>query len=169
MSFVKDDIVVYGKSGICRITEIKKISFDKSAEKDYYVLEPINKSHSTLFVPLDSQLLCSRIRNVMSKEEIDAVLDSSKNERINWIDDKKARNEAFRQIMASGNQQQMLLLAKCLYNKKNEKETSGRKLWASDEAFLTSLEKIISQEISWSLNIPEEQVGEYIRNRLNSK
>ncbi len=167
-SFVKDDVVVYGKNGICKITEIKKMKFDKAQEREYYVLTPLNDKHATLFVPLDSQVLCSRIRKAMSKDEIDAILDSSKNGSICWIEDKKQRNEAFRGIISSGDQRQMLLLAQCLYLKKTEKEAAGRKLWASDEALLSTLEKMISQEISWSLNISQDQVGVYIRNRLNN-
>ncbi len=161
-----DDVVSYGKNGVCRITEIRKMKFDRSDEREYYILAPLRDKNATFFVPIDSPVLLSKMRKVMTKEEIDAVLDSAKNKSIDWIEDKKQRNDAFRTIINSGDPHEILLLAHCIYNTKKEKEATGRKLWACDEVLLQSVERMISEEMSWSLGIPESKVGEYIRKKL---
>ncbi len=161
-----DDVVSYGKNGICRITEIRNMKFDRSDEREYYILSPLRDKNATFFVPIDSPVLISKMRRVMTKEEIDAVLDSAKDKSIDWVEDKKQRNDAFRAIINGGDPHQILLLAHCIYNAKKEKEAAGRKLWACDEALLQSVEKMISEEMSWSLGIPESKVGEYIRKKL---
>lgn len=164
-----DDIVSYGKNGICRVAEIKRMKFDRAEEREYYILAPLNDKNATFFVPVDSPVLLSKMRKAMLKQEIDAVLDSAKDKSIDWIDDKKERNDAFRAILTAGNPRQMLLLAHCIYNKKKEKKAAGRKLWACDEALLQSIEKLIGEEMSWSLGIPEAKVGEYIRKKLETE
>ncbi len=164
-----DDVVSYGKNGVCRITEIKKMKFDRSDEHEYYILAPLRDKNSTFFVPVDSSVLLSRMRKVMTKEEIDAVLDSAKNKSIEWIEDKKQRNDAFRAIITGGDPRQIILLAHCIFDKKKEKEEDGRKLWACDEALLVTVVKMISEEMSWSLGIPESKVGEYIRKKIKTE
>ena len=164
-----DDVVSYGKNGVCRITEIKKMKFDRSEEHEYYVLAPLRDKNATFFVPVDSSVLLSRMRKVMTKDEIDEVLDSAKDESIEWIDDKKQRNDAFRAIITEGNPHKILLLAHCIYNMKKEKEAAGRKLWACDESLLATVVKMISEEMSWSIGIPESKVSEYIRKKIETE
>lgn len=161
-----DDVVSYGKNGVCRITEIRRMKFDRSDEREYYVLAPLRDKNATFFVPVDSPVLLSKMRKAMTKEEIDEVLDSAKDKSIEWIDDKKQRNDAFRAIMNGGDPHQILLLAHCIHSARKEKEAAGRKLWACDEALLISIERMISEEMSWSLGIPESKVGAYIRKKL---
>jgi len=161
-----DDVVSYGKNGICRISDIKKMKFDRADEREYYILTPFHDKNATYFVPLDSPVLIAKMRKAMPKDEIDAILESAKDKSMDWVEDKKERNEVFRSILSGGDPKQMLLLAHCIYSKKREKENSGRKLWACDEALLQSLEKIISEEMSWSIGIPESEVGNYIRKKL---
>ena len=67
------EIVLYGSNGVCEITEIttKKIGKDSI---EYYVLKPVCSDSSTLFVPTQNEMLVSRMRAVLSSDEIKDIL-----------------------------------------------------------------------------------------------
>ena len=78
------EIVLYGSNGVCEITEIttKKIGKDSI---EYYVLKPVCSDSSTLFVPTQNEMLVSRMRVVLSSDEIKDIL-SQKTDNEIWID-----------------------------------------------------------------------------------
>ena len=67
------EVVLYGSNGVCEITEIttKKIGKDSI---EYYVLKPVCSDSSTLFVPTQNEMLVSRMRVVLSSDEIKDIL-----------------------------------------------------------------------------------------------
>ena len=78
------EVVLYGSNGVCEITEIttKKIGKDSI---EYYVLKPVCSDSSTLFVPTQNEMLVSRMRVVLSSDEIKDIL-SQKTDNEIWID-----------------------------------------------------------------------------------
>ena len=51
--------------------------------------------------------------------------------------------------------------------KKRELTEQGRKLSTTDENILKSAEKLVEDEFSYVLDIPQSDVGRYIRNLLH--
>ena len=63
------DTVIYGTQGICKIEE--KIQKDlKGKMTEYFVLKPIYEKSSTIFLPLENDVLMSRMRPILSKDEV---------------------------------------------------------------------------------------------------
>ena len=59
--------VVYGTNGICKITDIRKMTLSPIiGERNYYVLEQINSKMSTIYVATDNEALCSKMRYVLT-------------------------------------------------------------------------------------------------------
>lgn len=164
--FQKNDHVIYGKTGLCMIQDIKPLTFSNMKENIYYILQPVHDKNETVFVPCNSPNLISKMRRTMTKDEIDAVLSEARGKTMEWIDDKNARSDYFHQIIANGSQTDMLLVVSCIYQNKKHRESCGKKLCSSDEHILQSLEKLIEDEFAFSLRLNGEQVGEYIRDRL---
>ena len=74
-----NEYVSYGTQGICQIEAIRSIQFEGcSGAREYYVLHPIDRVQSSIFVPVDNQRLTSRMRPVLSPEEIDRAILSVK-------------------------------------------------------------------------------------------
>ena len=94
------EIVLYGSNGVCEITEIttKKIGKDSI---EYYVLKPVCSDSSTLFVPTQNEMLVSRMRVVLSSDEIKDIL-SQKTDNEIWIDNKAERCEKIKEIISGG-------------------------------------------------------------------
>ena len=155
------DCVVYGTNGVCLIEDIRKL--DYAGKNDFYILKPIGNKNSTFCVPADCEDADPRLRRTLSKDEIDTVIKSVKDENELWIDDRKKRSESFRQILKSNNQQELLRLAGCIYQKREELTADGKRLSSADEIALQSAQNAVNGEFAFVLGIDEDSVGEYIR------
>ena len=71
--FKVGDIVVYGSNGVCRIDNIDTASLTPAlGPRMYYFLTQI-KSGSTIYVPYESELSSSKMRYIMTREDIEAA------------------------------------------------------------------------------------------------
>lgn len=163
--YAKNETVVYGSSGICKIEDIQKKSFAKE-NRTYYVLKPVYESASTLYVPVDNEHLQEKMRHVLSKEEIDTLLGMIGENTIEWVEDDRQRAEEFSCILAEGMRVELLDLMKCLYRKKDEFISDGRKFKAADEKMLFTAEKMVNEEFAYVLGINKENVSDYILSKL---
>ena len=83
-------IVLYGTEGACIVTEICKMKVGHKRE-EYYVLRPVHREGATVFVPLNNELLLSKMRPLLRREEIDALIDKVSLEEPLWIEDAAER------------------------------------------------------------------------------
>lgn len=165
--FKKGNYVVYGTSGICVVEDITLMSFATGMEKSvYYILKPKSNSGSTVYVPADNEALMSKLRNLMTKDEIDSLLMGMRDKEFQWETDRRFRTENFHEILAQGVTQELLLMIRCLYIRKNELAETGKKLPVTDVNTLKAAEKLVEEEFSYVLGIKKENVAEYIRNLL---
>lgn len=165
--FEKSDYIVYDNAGVCLIEDITAKKFDYwDSERLCYVLRPISSSSSMVFVPVDNEKLTKKMRRIMSKEEIDTILDNVRTRCIIWENDRRRRMEHFKEILSAKNQQDMLLLASCIYAKKKELSAIGKKLSSSDEMILKETERFVNEEFAFSLKLSTSQVAEYIQAKL---
>lgn len=166
-SFNKGEYIKYATSGVCLIEDIKKTDYlHNHNPQDFYVLKPVASPGSTIYVPLANEELTSRMRRILNKEEIDALIDVAKDEKIAWIADRKRRNESFKAIVSACEPGELLKLVSCIYLKKQELEAGNKKLSATDDSILTAAEGLIENEFAFVLNLTGSHLGAYIRNRL---
>lgn len=167
-NFEKSSYIVYDNAGVCLIEDIATKKFEYwDNERLCYILRPIGNQSSMVYVPVDNEKLTKKMRRIMSKEEIDAILDNARTKCIIWIDDRRRRTEQFKEILSAKNQQDMLLLASCIYTKKQELASVGKKLGTSDEMILKETERFVNEEFAFSLKLSPGQVAEYIQKRLD--
>ncbi|MBR4072213.1 MAG: transcriptional regulator [Clostridia bacterium] len=165
--YIKGDFVVYGTNGICKIDDVQKMTFPMETEEHtYYVLKPISNRTSTLFVPDNREELVSKMRYILKREEIDAILCAPQDKEIKWIDDKNERANEFKRILKDGNTDELLYLIRCLYERKKQLTDNGKKLTITDDNVLTSAEKLVREEFAFALNIEEEKVADYIKHKI---
>ena len=97
--FEKEDIILYGVHGVCKITELVEREYG-GVSKQYYVLKPMyNDNTSILYVPVDSQALVSKMKRVLSAEEIYALIRSMPKEQAIWIEDERERKARYKEIL----------------------------------------------------------------------
>lgn len=156
------DMVVYGIHGVCRIVEmqIQRVNHKKV---EYFVLEPIHQSTSRYFVPSQNTAALSKLRAVLTKEEINDLLQGEESRQDCWIDDENQRKQRYKELMASGDRAALISMLRALNYHKKEQTESGKKFHVSDSNFLRDAEKVIYSEFSLVLDIPYDQVSAYIK------
>ena len=69
-TFKEGDVVVYGSQGICRITGTEKMRVGGKSTV-YFILNPVYRKNSKIFVPSDNEKLMEKMHSVIEKDEID--------------------------------------------------------------------------------------------------
>ncbi len=163
--FQKEQPVVYGKMGVCRVVDRQSLAFDGTAKEDYYILAPLRDPRSAVYVPCNNATLVARLRPLLTREEIDGLLARVPQAEILWIDDRNERAQRFRAVVAEGDRRQIVRLVRCLLAQKAERLATGKKFSAADEALLQECVRLVQEEFALALDMPAEDVGAYIEAR----
>lgn len=163
--FKKGDTILYTATGICTIDEICEKDIG-GVKKQYYVLTPVSQKNSKVFVPVDNEKLTSKMRRVLTKEEICDIIQSSAKEPEIWIEDDNKRRETFSSIVSSGDRKELLIMTRSLYKHQQQLLSTGRKFHISDSKIFKEAERLISDEISWTLGIEPEEVIPFIEKEI---
>ena len=105
----KNDYVHYGAYGVCQVEDLRSIRFGPDTpRREYYVLRPVDQDGACIYVPADNPTLTGRMRPVLSRGEVDRLLASVREERLPWVEDRRQRLDAFRDILCRGDERELL-------------------------------------------------------------
>lgn len=160
-----DDVVLYGLNGVCRLVDI--------TEKDcggkmvtYYVLSPLSSVNSTVFVPVNNQKLTSKLRSVLTKDEIDGLIDDIPKRTDSWIENERQRKEYYKDLLGRADAGELLKLVQLILEHQNQAFARGKKLHMCDERMLQDAERMILDEFSYVLHVAPEEAEAYIKERI---
>lgn len=162
--FQKGDRVIYGIHGVCEIVELEQRIVDRKTV-EYYVLEPINQAQSRFYVPTENPVAVGKLRKVLTKQELDRLLQSELEEDI-WIEDENRRKQAYRELIVSGDRASLIAMVRALHKHREAQALVGKKLHLCDENFLRDAERILGGEFSLVLDISPDEVGKYIESHI---
>ena len=92
------DLIVYGRTGICEVTEITTLKMDGvPKDKLYYILRPVREKHGKVFTPVDNEKIV--MRKVISKEEAEELIREIPKIEGLWIGSEKQREEKYKECM----------------------------------------------------------------------
>lgn len=165
--FSVGNIVSYGMQGICEISEITEKKFKSNVIK-YYVLVPVFDKSSKIFVPIENETLTSKMRRILSKDEILNIIESMPDNEIIWIENDNERKEKYKEILSGGDRTKIVKLIKTLYLHQKHQKQIGKKLHISDERLLKEAEKLLYDEFAFVLNIDRNDVLSYIIDQIES-
>ncbi len=159
------DTVLYGHEGVCTIERMEEMKVGRS-KTQYFVLRPVYHNSSTVFVPAANEQLLQKMRPILTREEIDCLLQQAAQTESEWIDDAAERKAAFQAILAAGERAQLLQMLRLLYLHRQALQQRGKHLRTSDDQLLRDAEKLLHDEFAFVLQIPQAKVSEYIRSRM---
>ena len=159
------EYVRYGSNGVCLIDDIQEMTIAHTRDQ-YYILRPVADQNTTFFIPLHNDALCGRIHPVLTREEVDAIIDSVDEAGVVWIDDRKQRMERFRAILRTADPREILCLRILLFERKRALAAKGMRLSPSDNNLLKQVSEITDNEFSFALEIAEQKVAQYIHTRI---
>ena len=152
-----NESVLYGLQGVCRIVDVIQQEFDHHM-CEYYVLQPVFEEKSTIFVPTQNEKLTAKMRPVLSKDEVLQMIRSMPNQQPNWIEQEAERKECYREVLARGNCEELIRMAKAIYFHQKKLQENGKKLHTADEHFLKDAEKALYEEFAYVLKMERKDV-----------
>lgn len=157
--------VLYGIHGVCTVMAIENRCIDRKIV-EYYILEPIEQPGSRYMIPTHNKAAVSKMKKLLTACELHEILSSPTVTEDVWIQDENKRKQYYKDLIQQMNRSAIFSMICSLYRHKNNLKAIGKKIHACDENFLRDAEKLLSAEFSLILNIPQNQVGEYIQNAL---
>ena len=159
--------VLYGAHGVCTVTAIEVMRFGKEKAK-YYVLEPMAQPGSKYYIPVKNETAVGKLRPLLRREELLALLHSQQIRDYPWISDENQRKLRFRELIHSGDRLQLMGMISALHRHKRELADTGRKFHQSDENFLQDAEKLLNAEFSQVFGLEPREVRSFILRELEN-
>ncbi len=156
--------MVHKRDGVCTIKEIRSMNMTGDGERPYYVLVPVYDSGSKIYVPADQDN--GTLRQPLSVEEINTMIDEIPEHRSPWIENEKLRQKEYGHILDVGSMENILGVVSALIKKKSERTRAGRKFHSSDERILTDGCRMLHGEFAYMLKIEPDDVPAYIEKKL---
>ena len=165
--FERGDYIVYGSTGICVVEDITTMDMPGiPKERLYYVMSPYQQSGSRIFTPVDNSKM--KLRRILSREEALALIDEiPKLEQIG-IAEEKFREQKYKECIRSCECRNWIRMMKTLYLRKQERVSQGKKVTATDERYFRMAEDNLYTEFSISLDMPRQEVEDYISERIHA-
>lgn len=162
--------VRYGGNGICLIDRIEDVpSANFEPPRRCYILKPLRNNSMVVSVPVDSEVLCAKIKPLMSRAEIDSLLrETAQQDLMEWQPDRKLRGAEFRKILSAGDADQLLRLIRCVLHQRKVLAMHGKHLSAMDENARKDAERMLDDEFAFSMGISPAEAGKYICEMLNT-
>ena len=146
--------VSYRAEGVCVIADIREERFGAlGGIGKYYILAPIGDEKSTVFVPCDNENLVSMMRPLLSAEEILAMVEELREERIEWIEESRLRNLRFREIFSVGDRRQLIVLLNTVIEHSERIRALGKKVGSTDENAIYRAKTMLFEEFSMTTDL----------------
>lgn len=166
MLYSKGDAVVCNGTGVCTITDIRKERFGSDVQT-YYLLLPVYENCPTkIYIPVANEK--TRLRSLITKEEIFSILDSVKETQSVWNDDDKMREKDFHDIIKSGDYTKIIKMISEIHQYQQMKKNNGGKLRQTDENAMKEAEKTVSNEFAYVLDITPQEVKHFIIHKIEN-
>ncbi len=160
------ELVVYGTTGVCAVTDIRQQEFPTTGElRTYYVLRSLY-DNCVISAPVDSDKVF--VRRILSKDEADALIDDMPEVEAEEFSSRVSREltEHYESLLKSHDCRSLVAMTRSIYLKKQRAESQNRKFGAVDGRFLKRAEDLLFGELAAALEIPRDQVPQYIADRL---
>lgn len=161
------ELVLYGSTGVCRVSEIKTQDFPSTGEQRlYYVLKPLYQS-CVISVPVDSDKVF--IRPIISKDEAERLISLIPGRQCEAYQNHGTRELAqhYDSMLKSHNCEDLIDLTMSIYAKKEASAQKKRRFGSVDERFLKQAEDLLFGELAAALEIPRGEVRGYIAARVS--
>ncbi|MBQ9976543.1 MAG: CarD family transcriptional regulator [Clostridia bacterium] len=145
-----NDTVLYRASGLCRIENITEEKFGDEVQ-EYYVLRPLGDEKSIVHIPCSNTILCSKMHSLMTRDEIEDLIESLPTLSSDWPESDKRRAEYFRSVLETGNRRDIAGIIMSIRRRREELIAIGKKPRAVDESICARAEKLLLDEFNFVL------------------
>lgn len=163
--FQVNDIVVYGRHGVCRITDIGTISMSMAdRRKLYYTLKPLFGHDAVIYVPVDRE--DSVMRPVMTNQEAKELIGEIPDIECTWSVNEREREAQYKEALRTCDGRELVKIIKLLYQRKQIRVRQGKKMTSVDERYFHQAQERLYEELGYALDISRENVESYITDSI---
>ena len=155
-------LIVYGAEGVCRVEQIGPLDMRGARQDaDYYTLSPLYRE-GKIFTPVDTPV---HTRPVMTRQEALALIARIPHIPAQVYENNNPRllTEHYQSLLKSDDCLDLLRLIRAIYAKGRSAAHRGRHLGQVDERSLKRAQEMLHGELAAALDIPMEEVPDYIR------
>lgn len=160
--FEKGSLMIYDTTGVCRVLDIGVPAGLPVANKnkEYYKLAPVFGS-GTIYIPVDTKVF---MRPVISKSEAENLIRKIPEIREDFCEthNQKVLEDHYKASLMSHECEDLIQLIKTVYVKKRNLERAGKKTGKTDTQYMKRAKALLYEELSIALEIPVEEVEDYI-------
>ncbi|NLE09871.1 MAG: hypothetical protein GX630_00055 [Actinobacteria bacterium] len=163
------DWIIYGKTGVCHVVEIKTIDPPGVGDSQlYYVLKPLSQDY-TISTPVSNTKVFTR--PIISKREAERLVDTIPTLEARAFHSQRVQEltEHYKTFVVTHDCSDLIELTMSLYAKKEHIGEEKGRFGAVDERFMKQAEELLYGELSVALGIPKEAVPEYIASRVDGQ
>lgn len=157
-----NDVIVYGNNEVCRIENIAIPDFIETND-EYYYLKPLSNPTSIIYVKTSTQ---KPMRSILSKENAEELLRELSSTEAVYDKNDRIRGKEFHDIIRSCDCKGLLQMLKGIRLKKEQKESTGKRLSLDDEKYYNKVESSLSIEFSQIFHISVEQAKKQIMHAM---
>ena len=167
--FRVNELVMYGRTGLCKISKIGKPDFFiDDNDRLYYFLEPIYQG-GIIYAPVDNEK--TSIRPVISKAEAYELLTEAVaiEPELSKCRSLQQQTAYYQSIIDSHDCFDLLKLAKAIYLKGQQASANKKKLGQIDKRFMLKAEDLLYGELAAALSMDKEQVAEIVHAKFGQE
>ncbi len=165
--YQKGELILYGGTGVCRVTDIVAKKFARNEpEKLYYVLTPLYQT-GTITTPVENGKVFTR--PVISRDEAMSLIDEIPNIHVQAYHNQNLQQleNHYKAELESHDCMDLLRLTMSTYQKKREREQAKLKFGAVDRRYMERAEDLLFGELAVALDIERDRVQTFIEDRLS--
>ncbi len=163
------DMVFYESTGVCRVANVALSRFSGvDANQMYYFLKPLYQE-SVIYTPVGNEKVF--IRPIISADQAEQLIDAIPSILPEAYHSRLQSQlvEHYESSLKTHDPGELIKLTMSIYAKKHSAEQQNRKFGAIDEKYMKCAEELLFGEMAAALNIPKNEVQEYIAARVSGK
>ena len=157
--------VVYGVQGVCRVLGKEKQLVNRK-RVEYLVLEPLSRGESKFYLPTQNPSAMMKLCPVLSRNELEALLNSDQIRVDCWIAEENPRKQRYRDLLSAADRLSLMQMLRALYRYQDELACNGKRIHQCDDYFLHDAEKLLCSEIGLVMELRAEEAKQYLRSHL---
>jgi len=163
--FNKGEIIIYGNSGVCEVTDIGVPNIGGiDPSKSYYTLKPIFEA-GMIYIPVNTQAF---MRHTMSREEAMTLIGKMPEISAEIYDNRNLNllKEHYKTLLESYHCKDLIHIIKAVYAKEQRGLKIGKKLGQVDKFYMKKAEDMLHGEFAVALDMDKKEVKVFIENRV---
>ena len=165
--FKENDLLMYGKAGVCRVFKIGVPDFalSNSENKQYYFLEPLYHS-GTFYAPVEGAKIA--LRPVISAKRAKSLISGIKDMEYDTYETTSVQqlSQKYQSVLDLHECEPLMAMLKAIHIKASAAAKNNKKLGQIDKRYMKMAEELLFGELACALGKGLDEVREMISVKL---